>query len=639
MRTICQYILDLYKSSESKPLYRTKLMVVGFESVGKTTILDCLFPMSGYAKTQGDVRKTLYWFELVGKYLGKYKVNQLKQVYKEYVLNEKQWEVETKDDCGIILTPKDKNEKKIEIYYDTEKLRDAWLERFKRILVNVATHGIEIQNFHVDHPLTESLESKLEIAVWDFAGQHDYYNNHHYFLSTKTVFLVLWKIPEEDEGLKSLDFWLKSLYVHLANQSHASGKPLFSVIVVGTFLDQDLSSEKGSRGKNQRREKVTEMVQKNGIDTSFQYFEVSCSTLENIDKLKDAVVETALSHAYMGEKAPTSYLAIEKAIEELRERHKEIPIVQIPQVLEHCRSFSSLEFDHNLIIRGLKLLHEWGRCVYFDYPEELSTIVVLKPEFLTKEVLSGLFRADLVSSQKRATGIINHSDFHYFWPRYRQITPTLLSLLEQFEVCFRLKETETDLFENQKTIIPNLLPEKIPQTIEQRMLVYWPIDVPPGKVQIERTFSFNVLPIELVSRLLVRLHPYIHERMIWRRGVLLRKNDKYDSQHVTLSLLRANVVRNQFSMFIRGRSVPECLDLISFVSSEIENCSRKYPGVKLRMAITSPHLRNSSIGLDLILEDSKRPLDQRTLVCTLTHYPVFSEELLVKGGFMVASEC
>ena len=40
---IVQYMLDLFRSPDADPLFRSKLMVVGFESVGKTTILDCLF--------------------------------------------------------------------------------------------------------------------------------------------------------------------------------------------------------------------------------------------------------------------------------------------------------------------------------------------------------------------------------------------------------------------------------------------------------------------------------------------------------------------------------------------------------------------------------------------------------------------
>ena len=44
-KEIIQFIIDLYRSPNADPLYRTKLMVVGFQEIGKTTLIDCLFPL------------------------------------------------------------------------------------------------------------------------------------------------------------------------------------------------------------------------------------------------------------------------------------------------------------------------------------------------------------------------------------------------------------------------------------------------------------------------------------------------------------------------------------------------------------------------------------------------------------------
>jgi len=85
-KSIVQYILDIYKSPNSSPLYRTKLMVVGFENVGKTTILDCLFPIRDLGETKGKLKKTEYLIELQGKYLRKYQLNELDKIYKEIFL-------------------------------------------------------------------------------------------------------------------------------------------------------------------------------------------------------------------------------------------------------------------------------------------------------------------------------------------------------------------------------------------------------------------------------------------------------------------------------------------------------------------------------------------------------------------------
>ena len=71
-KKIVEFVLDLFRSPSGDPLFRSKLMVVGYESVGKTTILDCLFPLEGYLTQQGKLLKTKYWFELQGNTLRKY---------------------------------------------------------------------------------------------------------------------------------------------------------------------------------------------------------------------------------------------------------------------------------------------------------------------------------------------------------------------------------------------------------------------------------------------------------------------------------------------------------------------------------------------------------------------------------------
>ena len=45
VNAIAQYLLDLYRSNKSDPIYRSKIMVVGNAEVGKTSLLGCLFPL------------------------------------------------------------------------------------------------------------------------------------------------------------------------------------------------------------------------------------------------------------------------------------------------------------------------------------------------------------------------------------------------------------------------------------------------------------------------------------------------------------------------------------------------------------------------------------------------------------------
>jgi len=67
----------------------------------------------------------------------------------------------------------------LDLYCSDDVIRDKWSARFKRVVINEATHGI-----HIDHvTLTHPPKIKMELSVWDFAGQHEYYNNHHHFIN------------------------------------------------------------------------------------------------------------------------------------------------------------------------------------------------------------------------------------------------------------------------------------------------------------------------------------------------------------------------------------------------------------------------------------------------------------------------
>jgi len=119
----------------------------------------------------------------------------------------------------------------------------------------------------------------------------------------------------------------------------------FSVIVVGTFLEH-----------------VDELAHEYRLP--LQYFEVSCSaSLENIDQVQEAIFKTALSHSYMGERVPKSYLTVAEYLKKEAEEKKAkdaLPIIDLPEVFQ--------KYSEPLVKRALGLLSLWGECVYFESP-------------------------------------------------------------------------------------------------------------------------------------------------------------------------------------------------------------------------------------------------------------------------------
>jgi len=662
-KSIVQYILDLCKSSNSNPLYRTKLMVVGYENVGKTTILDCLFPIIDFGETKGKLGRNGYLIELQGKCLRKYKPKELNKIYKEIILENKQWNVKEIKETGLELIPLiDKNQKKIEINFKYQKTRDKWIERLKRVILNSATHGIEVNTHIWNYSTLNQLQNKnrnrnekeekkdkddeVEYSTWDFSGQNDYYNTHHYFLSNRSIFLVLYRMDKGIKGLESLDFWLKSLSSHL-NQNYCdeNGKPFYSIIIIGTFLDSIINDNQNDENKNLRQSKIMEIYDKNGLRSPPFYFEVSCSTLENIEELREIIFNISLSHSYMGEKIPIGYLTIEKSIYELRKLKQDHPIIEIQDLINHVQSqYQSFEFDIEFVKRSLRLFHEWGICIYFDEPNELSNIVILDPQHFTKTILGDLFKADESIRQLRLNGIIDYSQLNKIWNGPTNLIDIYLSLLQKFEVCFMLEDQQSgnesenknqNQNQNQnekKLIIPNLLSEDKIKTIENELEKKWSITIRRGEIEIERIFSFNQVPSEMVSRLLVRFHDKIVDNIIWRRGVLLKHFD--DKNENILCLLEVKMDENLFEIRIRGKERKGCLEMMKYIYEEVKIVSGNYKGVKWKECVRSPHFSKGLIDLDDIHQDCKLELKDRTLICPITHFPIYGEDLLFKTGLL-----
>jgi len=604
-RKIVEYMLDLYRSPDSDPLYRCKLMVVGFAEIGKSTLLDCLFPFRGnllYVDEAGDM--TVTPFELQGNLLKRYaqgtnfRENEDVCPLTTLKLNN-EWNLLIEEygakEAMVLEAPRGERH---EFIFDSRFPIDEWLARIGDIQERDRTHGIEIREVILrDHNTHSFFEKRgrgsVELPVWDFAGQHDFYNSHHHFLSTRSLFLVLWNIAEygkegnhemlgKQGGLSGLEFWFSSLGFHLTrkNRGVESSGNYFSVIVVGTHFDLLGEEQRGRRKTEERIAAVMKLAGDFGVSVS-HYVEVSCvNELSNIGSLQDQMSREILGLKCMGEILPKIYLKIEDFIQELRVEHADYPIVDIAE-------FYGKFGKEDVVKRALSLLSKWGKCVYFEEDAALSLLVVLDPQFLSKKTLAGLFR--LREKEKRKYGMISHRDLVSFWP---EVAPRidfeqLIRLMEAFDVCFVVPDDKGKPFLDQRSILPGLLPmymteKEMSQELEankrwlemkggysthdfqealrrfdyvreqqQKWKNLWP-DRPHAvqKYSFESVFQFGAVPAEIVSRVIARLYKHIVGTCVFRNLLLLQDEDIQCKICIDVTL-------DRFYLDIRARSLDE----------------------------------------------------------------------------------
>lgn len=96
---------------------------------------------------------------------------------------------------------------------------------------NISTVGVDIGEWlYEKRPNVRGHSSfgPILFRTWDFGGQREYYATHQYFLSKRSLYLVVWKLSDGQRGLNEILQWLVNI------QARAPNSP---VLIVGTHQD------------------------------------------------------------------------------------------------------------------------------------------------------------------------------------------------------------------------------------------------------------------------------------------------------------------------------------------------------------------------------------------------------------------
>lgn len=167
---IIGYLKSIYE--DAKPYARMKLMVVGSQKIGKTSILQLLHEL--YPNHNKQLSSD-HWTKRMGTAAGPGPGKK----GKEY---------------------------------------------------NISTVGVDIGTWVCEERRNGTpICGPVTFRTWDFGGQQEYYATHQYFLSKRSLYLVVWRIDEGKNGLVEVLQWLANI------QARAPNSP---VIIVGTHYDK-----------------------------------------------------------------------------------------------------------------------------------------------------------------------------------------------------------------------------------------------------------------------------------------------------------------------------------------------------------------------------------------------------------------
>jgi internalin A len=373
-------------------------------------------------------------------------------------------------------------------------------------------------------------EQTIQLNVWDFGGQEIMHATHQFFLTKRSLYLLVVdaRLGEEDNRI---EYWLKMI------QSFGDGSP---IIIVGNKIDQH-PLDLDRRGLQSKYPAIKTFV------------ETSCETGNGIEELKGVITQEIAQLEHLSDLLPSSWFAIKTVLENLDRDY--IPYGEYEALCE--RENVSDELSQQTLIG---FLHDLGVVLNFRDDPRLEDTYVLNPEWVTNGVYKILNDHQLIVEHK---GILHKEmlsrilDPHDY-PRKKH--SFIIDMMRKFELCF---EIET----NNEFLIPDLLSKEEPYTGE------W-----DNSLAFE--YHYPILPSSIISRFVVRMRHCIHEKNYWRNGVVL----VYEENR---ALVKADREEKKISIRVIGPKQTRRI-LLTAIRVQFASIHKTIPGLTSEEKISLP---------------------------------------------------
>jgi len=466
------------------------------------------------------------------------------------------------------------NEIKVLLVGDAKAGKTSLVQRLKYNTYNETqkqTDGIIIEPLSFRELNTFSNQSKLhgtKAYFWDFGGQEIMSSTHQFFMTNRSVYILLLEARKDAETDKQVRQWMERIKAFGGN-SH--------VIIVGNKIELNRSF---------------------GIDTTSlqkdypqvkQYINVSCKTGENIEDLK-SILEDCIPQAELFDtEIDERWIAIKNELQEFTEEKYKLSHGQFIAI---CNKHELLESNQQN--QCIQFLNDLGIVLHFD-EIYLSEYYVLDPLWVT----AGVYR--ILTSEIAATnkGIINTDNLtHIVNEEIKQKHQTkhiatiatvyspnecrfLADIMAQFKLSYYSDH-------RQKILIPDLLDKETPKEESERFA--------NADEKLSLIYEYKYLPSAVIHRLTVALKNDIEKA--WRTGVTLKCRANIDAEAIIFTsgnMIRIIVLGNH-------KQKREYLSIIRYTLDEI-NVGFK---IDVTIRIPLPEYEEYSVKYDHLLKMERR---------------------------------
>ncbi len=416
--------------------------------------------------------------------------------------------------------------------------KTSLIKRLLRSDFNISetkTEGIKIEYWQAENQFNiNNQQSPIRLNVWDFGGQEIMHATHQFFLTKRSLYLLVLdsRLTQEENRV---EYWLKII------QSFGGESP---VLIVGNKIDQHPLD-----------------IDRTGLQRKYPnivgILETSAATGTGIEELKAAITEHVNNLPHVRDLLPETWFTVKTKLEKLGRQSN---FITHDKYLDLCAENEVSDETSQRTLIGF--LHDLGVVLHFQDDRHLAELGILNPQWVTNGVYKILNDKALFANKGVLTlSLLDEILSAKEYPPNKRLF--IVEMMRKFELCY---DIDRDNF-----LIPDLLPKDEPEFKFNGIPAF--------------EFAYPVLPSSIITRFIVRMNQKIDDGLAWRTGVVLKIGENK-------ALIKADIEDRKITIAIDGLEHTR-RDALSAIRFQLDEIHASIKGLEPQKRVPIPEAPNA----------------------------------------------
>lgn len=374
---------------------------------------------------------------------------------------------------------------------------------------------------------------RFRINMWDFGGQEIYHATHQFFLTKRSLYLLVADIRQEDTDFY---YWLNVVELLSDNSP---------VLII-------------KNEKQDRKRQINESRMRGEFGNLKETLATNLETNRGLAKILAEIKHYVVALPHIGQPLPRTWVKVREALEQNARN-----FISLKEYLDTCQRSGFTELSDKLQLSSY--LHDIGVCLHFQDDPILKKIVILKPRWGTDAVYKVLDDKAVGGRFGRFT----KKSLASIWDEgeYAEMQDELLQLMINFKLAYKVPGG--DFY-----IVPQLLSVNQPK-------YDW-----DEKENLIIRYTYEFMPKGILTQFIVAMHAFIDEqKFVWKSGIILKKDR-------TKAEVMEDYGKGEIKIRVAGKLKKELMTIVTYELDKIHGSYTRLRYSKL-IPCNCPNCKNS----------------------------------------------